>query len=47
MHILAFNGNAELLNALIKKHVETPINVWNQLNKEGNAPIHIAAINEK
>jgi hypothetical protein len=47
VHILAFSGNAELLNAIIKKHTETPLNVWNLLNKEGNAPIHVAAINER
>ncbi|CAD8101647.1 unnamed protein product [Paramecium sonneborni] len=49
LHILAFTGNAELLNSIIKKHLNNPIQVdiWNQQNKEGNAPLHIAAINDK
>ncbi|CAD8088173.1 unnamed protein product [Paramecium primaurelia] len=49
LHLLAFNGNAELLNAIIKRHINKPfqVDIWNQQNKEGNAPLHIAAINDK
>ncbi|CAD8164636.1 unnamed protein product [Paramecium octaurelia] len=49
LHILAFSGNAELLNAIIKRYINKPfqIDIWNQQNKEGNAPLHIAAINDK
>ncbi|CAD8184952.1 unnamed protein product [Paramecium octaurelia] len=49
LHILAFSGNAELLNAIIKRHRDNAlqIDIWNQQNKEGNAPLHIAAINDK
>ncbi|CAK95107.1 unnamed protein product (macronuclear) [Paramecium tetraurelia] len=49
LHILAFSGNAELLNAIIKRHRDNAlqIDIWNQQNKEGNVPLHIAAINDK
>ncbi|CAD8199759.1 unnamed protein product [Paramecium pentaurelia] len=47
--ILVYNGIVELLNAIIKRPINKPlqIDIWNQQNKEENTSLHIAAINDK